>query len=307
MKIPRPLALTAGMAAVPAVASMLWALPGAAQTDTTDSGTFNGTFDSAQLTRLLVIVLCGALGAFAADLVADGGRLDRWKKDGEGWTLGFLGKLIVGSVAAVILLSLNPPTNWWQLVGTALAAGVGGEAILLSIIASRKAEGAEKDREHAEATARGITALAQERLATLKAASVAETGGRALAAAAADAGGGRTVSLLADRFSMELRTFAAAAASAERKQVVITYRVPDTDFSQLLVDDVPISPDGEGIHRVLVGPGEHVLHCRAQTRPDVEYEVEITDPQEARWKPNPPRTADSSGVINDFMTFNING
>jgi len=95
--------------------------------------------------------------------------------------------------------------------------------------------------------------------------------------------------------------------AAGRKEVVITYKVPESEFSELLVDDVPISSDGNGVHRALVGPGEHMLHCRAQTRPNVEYEVEITNPEEARWKPHPPRAAAPSGIINDFHTFTING
>ncbi len=205
MKIPRPLPLRARLAAAPAVALMLWAFPAASQArDTTAAaGTFDRTFDSVQFTKLLIMVLCGALGAFVADLVADGGRLERWKKDGDGWTLGFLGKLIVGSVSAVIILSMNPPSNWWQLIGTALTAGVGAEAILLAIIASRKAGEAEKDREHAEVNARGIIALAQERLTTLKATALAEVGD------------GRAVPLLAERFSVEMATFAAAPATTK--------------------------------------------------------------------------------------------
>jgi len=102
------------------------------------------------------------------------------------------------------------------------------------------------------------------------------------------------------------RTFRTEAA-AGRKEVVITFKVPSSDFSQLLVDDVPIAPDGEGVHRAIVGPGEHVLHCRAQTRPNEEYEVEITDPEEARFKPDPPMAAAPSGIINDFFPFTING
>lgn len=96
------------------------------------------------LASLATIALCGAVGAFAADLVTDGGRLDRWGADANGWALGFFAKLVVGAVAALILLTLNPPGgSWLTLIGTALAAGVGGEALLLAIIAGRKADQAE--------------------------------------------------------------------------------------------------------------------------------------------------------------------
>jgi hypothetical protein len=58
--------------------------------------------------------------------------------------------MVVGLVAAVIFLTLNPPGDAWPaLVGTALAAGVGGEAVLLAIIASRRAQAAEIGRARA--------------------------------------------------------------------------------------------------------------------------------------------------------------
>jgi carbon starvation protein CstA len=109
---------------------------------------------------LLVIAACGAIGAFAADLVTDGGRIEQWRRDEAGWSLGFVAKMIIGLVAAIIFLTLNPPGEAWvALVGTALAAGLGGEAILLAIIASRRAQAAESERTHAQAeTARTLGA-----------------------------------------------------------------------------------------------------------------------------------------------------
>jgi hypothetical protein len=97
---------------------------------------------------LLAMVAAGALGALTADLVPDGRRLERWRRGAQGWTLGVLGKLIVGSVAAVVLLTLNPPAGAWApLVATALVGGLGGEAMLVAVVSARKAQDAEKDRE----------------------------------------------------------------------------------------------------------------------------------------------------------------
>ncbi|HEU4452324.1 MAG TPA: hypothetical protein VFR81_04660, partial [Longimicrobium sp.] len=97
---------------------------------------------------LLAMVAAGALGAVAADLVPDGRRLERWKRGEQGWLLRALGKMIVGTAAAVILLTLNPPAGAWApLIGSALIAGLGGEALLVSVVSARKAADAERDRE----------------------------------------------------------------------------------------------------------------------------------------------------------------
>jgi hypothetical protein len=97
---------------------------------------------------LLAMVAAGALGAVAADLVPDGRRLERWKRGEQGWLLRALGKMIVGTAAAVILLTLNPPAGAWApLIGSALIAGMGGEALLVSVVSARKAADAERDRE----------------------------------------------------------------------------------------------------------------------------------------------------------------
>ena len=133
--------------------------PVAAQADTPVPVVSTG-FPEPLWLALLVIAACGAIGAFAADLVTDGGRIEQWRRDEAGWSLGFVAKMIIGLVAAIIFLTLNPPGEAWvALVGTALAAGLGGEAILLAIIASRRAQAAESERNHAQAeTARTLGA-----------------------------------------------------------------------------------------------------------------------------------------------------
>jgi hypothetical protein len=118
---------------------------------------------------LAAIVLCGALGAFAADLVTNGGRLDRWTTDTNGWGLGFLAKLVIGSVASLILLTLNPPGgSWLTLIGTGITAGVGGEALLLSIMARRRAEEAERETQAAVEAEQRTSARTHATLRTVR-------------------------------------------------------------------------------------------------------------------------------------------
>lgn len=206
---------------IPPPHARLAALPAILQGGSADSaraGIGPVSLSAPELRTLLVIVACGAAGALAADLVADGGRLDRWKQDAQGWTLGFLGKLIVGSVAAVVALTLNPPEGAWSLVGSALAAGVGGEAILLAIVASRQAQDAEREAEHQEDVKSRLAVLSQTRLYAMVDAHHAASGpARAAVADAAwaaepEPGGAQTrvLEALADQFSREIAMFASS-------------------------------------------------------------------------------------------------
>ncbi len=140
--VPGSLALAAALfAAAPLQAQVGVAGPGGAALA---AAGFPEPFGAA----LLAVVAAGALGALAADLVPDGRRLERWKRGEQGWLLRALGKMIVGTAAAVILLALNPPAGAWApLIGTALIAGMGGEALLVSVVSARKAADAERDRE----------------------------------------------------------------------------------------------------------------------------------------------------------------
>jgi hypothetical protein len=302
---------------------------------------------------VLAVIFFGALGALAGDLVADGTRLDRWRRDDTGWTLGFPGRLLIGMVAAmIVVLGLRPPNaSWPVLISTALAVGTASEAILLAVMASWKVRMAENEtRRVRNAGMEQLEGLRVGMRAVHEAAVQGASGaGRALNGMESHPGAGlaEQVDRLAEQAKAEFlastrhpagempaapprvpsarevhsrvfeRSFTEVGdlggrvfrteAAAGRKEVVITYKVPDSDFSELLVDDVPIPSNGEGVHRAIVGPGEHSLHCRAQTRPNAEYEVEIADPAEARWKPDPPRTAAPSGIINDLQPFTTNG
>lgn len=114
---------------------------------------------------LLIVVLAGAAGAFASDIVTDGGRIEKGRREETGWALGFIGKMVVGAVAALILLTLNPPNDSWaRLIGTALSAGLGGEAILLAMVASRKAQEAESERDQARTDAARAQAVFATRM-----------------------------------------------------------------------------------------------------------------------------------------------
>jgi hypothetical protein len=60
--------------------------------------------------------------------------------------------VFIGLVAAIIVLAMNPPgSEWPALVGSALAAGLGGEAILLAIISARRAQASEIAKKQARA------------------------------------------------------------------------------------------------------------------------------------------------------------
>jgi|GEM_PF-3818035 len=102
---------------------------------------------------LLLVALFGMLGAFAGDLVADEFSIATVRRNTEGWNLGWVGRLVVGAVAALVTVNVNPPEGWATLIGTAAAAGVAGEAILKSIASSRRAELESKGREIAEVEA----------------------------------------------------------------------------------------------------------------------------------------------------------
>jgi hypothetical protein len=168
------LALAAALlAASPLRAHVGVARPGSAQALATAG--FPEPFGAA----LLAVVAAGALGAVAADLVPDGCRLERWKRGEQGWLLRALGKMIVGTVAAVILLALNPPAGAWPpLIGTALIAGLGGEALLVSVVSARKAADAERDRESLRAELSRRRAEVMEKVESIGELAIAAYGGR---------------------------------------------------------------------------------------------------------------------------------
>lgn len=217
------------MVVLPGLGSVLWTHPAVAQL--ADSASVRmplaSTFGRDDWLALLVIVLCGVIGAFASDLLTDGGRLEPIRSDEQGLLLGFLGKLLIGAVAAVVSLALNPSDEWWRLIGAALAAGVGGEAILLARVSARKAESAEKDRAQAEEKARNVAGMASSQLRLLRDAALgltpepkegvlaesapgSVTAGKSSFRETLSASGderARTVAVLAEQFSAEIAAF----------------------------------------------------------------------------------------------------
>src|SRR5687767_1823964 len=125
-----------------------------------------GGFPDPVWASLLTAVMGGVAGAAAAERVAGGAR--RRQAAGEPGS-GALEKLVVGSVAAVALLGLNPPGDaWWALAGTALAAGAGAQALLLAVAHARRAQAAELGREAADEGARRTALLAGEQIETMR-------------------------------------------------------------------------------------------------------------------------------------------
>jgi hypothetical protein len=123
-----------------------------------------GGFPDPVWASLLTAVAGGVAGAAAAERVTGSAR--RRPAAAEP---GALEKLVVGSVAAVALLSLNPPGEaWWTLAGTALAAGAGAHSLLLAVAHARRALAAELGRDAADEGARRTALLAGEQVETMR-------------------------------------------------------------------------------------------------------------------------------------------
>lgn len=159
-----------------------------------------------------MVVGAGVAGAVAADMVAAAGAAERWRREPGGWALRLLGKLLVGSVAAVALLALNRSEEPWSLVGTGLAAGFGGEAVLLALLAVERARHAERELEHAVDVTSRLSVLSQARLAAL--ADAARSMG-----CPEPADGLAELQALAGEFSREVALFAAIPGVRRRGTV----------------------------------------------------------------------------------------
>lgn len=90
---------------------------------------------------LLAAGLLGALGGLGLGLLQERGLELPHSTQESGIRfidLGFIGDMLVGILAAVLMYALNPPEGLLQLIATGVPAGVGGSAVLKGYIQSTK-------------------------------------------------------------------------------------------------------------------------------------------------------------------------
>lgn len=102
-----------------------------------------------------VAALLGALGGLAATLISGSDSMHiPSRKDRSNIDLGFVSHLLTGAVAAMITVSVSPPTTGWLgLVGVALTGGVAGPAVLLAIVQRQRADAAIQEADSHKQTA----------------------------------------------------------------------------------------------------------------------------------------------------------
>lgn len=86
---------------------------------------------------LMVAVLFGALGGFTLGLLQDRGLVMPYavREQERLWlNLGFVGDIITGGVAALLIVALNPPDTILALITVTIPAGIGGSALLQGYI-----------------------------------------------------------------------------------------------------------------------------------------------------------------------------
>jgi len=168
---------------------------GAAARERLETGGFPDPF----WLSLLTAVLAGVAGAAAAERVSGGERT------GETGAAGLLEKLVVGPVAAVALLGINPPgAAWPALAGTAAAGGAAAQALLLAAAHARRAHAAEARRDAADEGARRTAVLAGEQMETLRRLAVEAGGMIGSGSAPCSAGWERALDVYAERARLEL-------------------------------------------------------------------------------------------------------
>jgi hypothetical protein len=116
--------------------------------------------------------------------------------------------------------------------------------------------------------------------------------------ALAGCGDGGTRTFLAP---LDVEVAADARRAADQKLVEIFLRVPNTDFTDLWVDDRPVLLSFEGKARVLAAPGLHRMHWRGIAAPNQEYEIGITAPSEAAFEQK--RNATEEGIVDGRRPF----
>lgn len=121
---------------------------------------------------LMAAALSGALGGFGLGLVQEKGlalpRLIR--ESGVVFiNLGFIGDMLIGALAAVLIYALNPPDSLLVLISTTIPAGIGGSGVFKGYLegtqAMIQANRAEMYRSTAWDATRGVNVI--ERLKEL--------------------------------------------------------------------------------------------------------------------------------------------
>jgi hypothetical protein len=92
--------------------------------------------------NLMTAALFGALGGFGLGLIQEKGlALPRLIRE-SGTTfanLGFIGDVLIGALAAILIYALNPPDNLLGMIATTIPAGIGGSGVFKGYLESSKA------------------------------------------------------------------------------------------------------------------------------------------------------------------------
>jgi hypothetical protein len=122
---------------------------------------------------LMTAALFGALGGFGLGLVQEKGLALPRPIRASGVTfvnLGFIGDVLIGALAALLMYALNPPDDLLGMIAITIPAGIGGSGVfkgyLESSKASMQATRAEMYRTAAWDAMRGVDV--QERLEDLQ-------------------------------------------------------------------------------------------------------------------------------------------
>lgn len=90
---------------------------------------------------LMAAALFGGLGGFGLGLVQEKGlALPRPYRESEATfiNLGFLGDVLIGALAAVLMYALNPPDGMLDMIATTIPAGIGGSGVFKGYLESAR-------------------------------------------------------------------------------------------------------------------------------------------------------------------------
>jgi hypothetical protein len=83
---------------------------------------------------LLAALVFGLIGGIAAELVDNAGKVSLPHSNTDSmFSMGFIGKMIIGAVAALAFFFVLDTTDPFRFVGATVGAGFGGSAILVAV------------------------------------------------------------------------------------------------------------------------------------------------------------------------------